>query len=78
VREILDRLADAGVEVAEGPVPRLASNGVLGTSVYVYDPTGTWSSCSRPTRPTDRAPTSPYHDLHCRSPPLTPAMSGGY
>jgi catechol 2,3-dioxygenase-like lactoylglutathione lyase family enzyme len=40
VREILDRFAGAGVEVVEGPVPRPASNGVLGTSVYVCDPDG--------------------------------------
>jgi catechol 2,3-dioxygenase-like lactoylglutathione lyase family enzyme len=40
VEEILHRLADAGAEVVEGPVPRPASNGVLGTSVYVRDPDG--------------------------------------
>ena len=40
VEGIVERLADAGVEVVEGPVPRPASNGVLGTSVYLRDPDG--------------------------------------
>jgi catechol 2,3-dioxygenase-like lactoylglutathione lyase family enzyme len=40
VDEIVARLAGAGVEVVEGPVPRPASNGVVGTSVYFRDPDG--------------------------------------
>lgn len=40
VEGIVERLADAGVEVVEGPVPRPASNGVLGASVYLRDPDG--------------------------------------
>jgi catechol 2,3-dioxygenase-like lactoylglutathione lyase family enzyme len=38
VEAILAHLAAAGVAVVEGPVPRPASNGEMGTSVYVRDP----------------------------------------
>ena len=34
----VERLAAAGVEIIEGPVPRRASNGATGTSVYFRDP----------------------------------------
>jgi catechol 2,3-dioxygenase-like lactoylglutathione lyase family enzyme len=40
VQEMLDLLADASVEPVEGPVPRPASNGLPGTSVYLRDPDG--------------------------------------
>ena len=40
VQAILDGFAAAGVEVVEGPVPRPAADGALGTSVYVRDPDG--------------------------------------
>ena len=40
VSEILARLDAAGVAVVEGPVPRPASNGARGTSVYFRDPDG--------------------------------------
>jgi len=33
-------LGAAGVEIEEGPVPRPASNGVMGESVYCRDPDG--------------------------------------
>jgi len=38
VEAILVHLAARGVEVVDGPVPRPASNGDMGTSVYVRDP----------------------------------------
>lgn len=36
----VEALAAAGVEVEEGPVPRPASNGEMGESVYCRDPDG--------------------------------------
>jgi catechol 2,3-dioxygenase-like lactoylglutathione lyase family enzyme len=38
VTQIVAHLGTLGVAVVEGPVPRPASNGELGTSVYVRDP----------------------------------------
>jgi catechol 2,3-dioxygenase-like lactoylglutathione lyase family enzyme len=40
VAEILSLLDDAGVAVVDGPVPRPASTGELGSSVYFRDPDG--------------------------------------
>jgi catechol 2,3-dioxygenase-like lactoylglutathione lyase family enzyme len=40
VSEILARLDAAGVAVVDGPVPRPASNGEPGASVYFRDPDG--------------------------------------
>lgn len=40
VAEALAVLGTAGVDVLEGPVPRPASNGAAGTSVYCRDPDG--------------------------------------
>jgi catechol 2,3-dioxygenase-like lactoylglutathione lyase family enzyme len=40
VEEILDLLQAADVAVADGPVPRPASDGRLGASVYFRDPDG--------------------------------------
>ena len=40
VSEILALLDGAGVDVADGPVPRPASTGAMGTSVYFRDPDG--------------------------------------
>ena len=40
VGDIVALLEGAGVDVVDGPVPRPASNGVLGTSVYFRDPDG--------------------------------------
>ena len=40
VDDILTLLATGGVEVVDGPVPRPASNGTRGTSVYCRDPDG--------------------------------------
>jgi catechol 2,3-dioxygenase-like lactoylglutathione lyase family enzyme len=40
VSEILELLDRAGVAVVDGPVPRPASNGERGTSVYFRDPDG--------------------------------------
>lgn len=40
VDAVLEHLAAFGVDVVEGPVPRPASNGELGSSVYVRDPDG--------------------------------------
>jgi catechol 2,3-dioxygenase-like lactoylglutathione lyase family enzyme len=40
VAEIVDLLERAEVAVVEGPVPRPASNGERGTSVYFRDPDG--------------------------------------
>ena len=34
----IERLEAGGVEIIEGPVPRRASNGAMGTSVYFRDP----------------------------------------
>ena len=38
LREAIDLLARHAVEIVEGPVPRPASNGELGKSVYFRDP----------------------------------------
>jgi catechol 2,3-dioxygenase-like lactoylglutathione lyase family enzyme len=38
IDDALAALAAAGVEVVEGPVPRPASNGEMGQSVYCRDP----------------------------------------
>jgi catechol 2,3-dioxygenase-like lactoylglutathione lyase family enzyme len=40
VAQILDELAANDVPVVDGPVPRPASNGDMGTSVYFRDPDG--------------------------------------
>jgi catechol 2,3-dioxygenase-like lactoylglutathione lyase family enzyme len=40
VAQILDELAANEVPVVDGPVPRPASNGDMGTSVYFRDPDG--------------------------------------
>jgi catechol 2,3-dioxygenase-like lactoylglutathione lyase family enzyme len=40
VAEILGQLEACGVDVVEGPVPRPASNGERGASVYFRDPDG--------------------------------------
>src|SRR5437899_80079 len=40
VSEMLELLDAAGVAVVDGPVPRPASNGARGTSVYFRDPDG--------------------------------------
>jgi catechol 2,3-dioxygenase-like lactoylglutathione lyase family enzyme len=40
VQEIIDRLEAEDVPVVEGPVPRPASNGEPGASVYFRDPDG--------------------------------------
>jgi catechol 2,3-dioxygenase-like lactoylglutathione lyase family enzyme len=40
VDDILRLLDDAGVAVVDGPVPRPAANGEMGTSVYFRDPDG--------------------------------------
>jgi catechol 2,3-dioxygenase-like lactoylglutathione lyase family enzyme len=37
VRDIVDLLADGGVDIIDGPVPRPASDGRRGTSVYFRD-----------------------------------------
>lgn len=40
VETAIEALTAAGVEVEEGPVPRPASNGAMGESVYCRDPDG--------------------------------------
>ena len=40
VDDILRLLDDTGVAVVDGPVPRPAANGEMGTSVYFRDPDG--------------------------------------
>ena len=40
VREIVQMLDECGVEIVDGPVPRPASDGQRGTSVYFRDPDG--------------------------------------
>lgn len=40
VEQILADLAAGDVAVVDGPVPRPASNGEMGTSVYFHDPDG--------------------------------------
>ncbi len=40
VEGIVEHLREAGVVVVEGPVPRPASDGTRGTSVYIRDPDG--------------------------------------
>lgn len=40
VREIVELLDERGVLIVDGPVPRPASNGQRGTSVYFRDPDG--------------------------------------
>ena len=40
IESAMRALTDAGNEIIEGPVPRPASNGTMGQSVYCYDPDG--------------------------------------
>jgi catechol 2,3-dioxygenase-like lactoylglutathione lyase family enzyme len=40
ISDAIKRLNDAGVAIVEGPVPRRASNGEAGESVYFRDPDG--------------------------------------